>query len=85
MSRVKIFCRRLWLWALVLGCWLAVEGTLLAEDAEADEGSSSGGDWVFPYFIVILSISLGMLIICRTSRRSDRAKPQKYEALKTRD
>ncbi len=86
MNRVKIICRGLWSWALVLGCWLIVEGTLWAKDAEpAEEESSNTGAWVLPYFLVILCIGLGMLVVCRTSRRTDRARPQKYEALNTKN
>jgi hypothetical protein len=73
--------------AIVLGGWLAMATTAWArQSAPTTTDSSRGpGAWVLPYFIVILCIGLGMLVLCRTSRRSDRARPQKFESLKTKD
>ena len=87
MKSMKAILRTLYLGMMTWGCWAVIEGLAWARPAtnKAKEEGSGPGDWVLPYFIVVLCISLGMLIVCRTARRSDRAKPQKYEALKTAD
>ncbi|MBN1588180.1 MAG: hypothetical protein JW888_01560 [Pirellulales bacterium] len=83
MNVLKTVFRKLWLLTLVLGWWLTLDGLAWAKPAKKAvvEESSNAGGWVFPYFLVVLSIGLGMLVVCRTSRRSDRARPEKYENL----
>ena len=86
MSLLKRLAQKLWSVALIWGWWLILEGSVWAKAVKppaTEEKSSNTGVWVLPYTLVILSIGLGMLVVCRTSRRSDRARPQKYEALKT--
>jgi uncharacterized membrane protein AbrB (regulator of aidB expression) len=85
MNWLKTAGKRLLLVATICGTWLAVVGTAWAAPAAKTEEKSTAGYWVFPYFIVLLSIALGMLVVCRTARRSDRARPQSYEQLKTQD
>jgi hypothetical protein len=55
------------------------------QPGQAKEETRGAGPWVLPYALIILCIGLGMMVLCRTSRRSDRARPQQYEALKTKD
>jgi hypothetical protein len=57
-------------------CWLTVCGVAVAEEQKKEEGS--GGDYVLMYFLVILGVALGMLLICRPSRRRDRARPEQF-------
>jgi hypothetical protein len=84
MNLVTSVFRRLGLLTLACGSWLAVAGTVwAAPPIEPVSERNTAGYWVFPYTIVILSIALGMLVVCRTARRSERARPQKYEELKT--
>jgi hypothetical protein len=74
--------------AIALGGWFATAAAAWARQSTPPPTTSSSQGptaWVLPYFIVILCIGLGMLVLCRTSRRSDRAKPQKFESLKTKD
>jgi hypothetical protein len=88
MNSLKTLARRLCLWAMVWGWWFTIEGTAWAKKAVETSSTEKAGKpsyWVFPYFIVILCIALGMLVVCRTARRSERAKPQTYEELKTAD
>jgi hypothetical protein len=62
--------------------WLAVHGTVLAQQPpnKADSGGGGGGGvYVASYAIVILGIALGLLLVCRPSRRRDRAKPEQYD------
>ena len=63
--------------AAALG-WLALSGTALA--AEAEPASSGGGanKYLASYGIVLLGIGLGLLFVCNSARRRDRAKPEQY-------
>ena len=85
MSRIDFFWRKAKLAAMAVAMWLAVYGHALAakkkpvpEDTSAAESTQG---WVLPYFMVLLAIGLGLLVVCRSSRRSDRAKPKQYESL----
>ncbi|HBO43297.1 MAG TPA: hypothetical protein DD670_05070 [Planctomycetaceae bacterium] len=86
MPRLKAVCRNLYWSAFVAVYCLIVQAPAWAQQAaQAKEESRGAGPWVLPYALVILCIGLGMMVLCRTSRRSDRARPQQYEALKTKD
>jgi hypothetical protein len=87
MSRLNIVLRRLYLAAIVFGTWFAVEGTVWAKKAaeKTEDSGSSPTLWVISYALILLCIGLGMLVVCRSASRSDRTKPQQYEALKTND
>lgn len=64
------------LFAFAVAGWLLSSGFLFAKDGEKSE--SSGGSWVLSFFLVLLGIVLGMLVVCRTSTRRDRVKPEAY-------
>ncbi|MBN1908408.1 MAG: hypothetical protein JW818_01600 [Pirellulales bacterium] len=84
MRKFRSFCRIAWCMAQVAIFWLAVYGEVLAKDpAKKERETAAHTPWVMPYMLVLLGIGLGMLVICRSSRRSDRAKPEKYESLHT--
>jgi heme/copper-type cytochrome/quinol oxidase subunit 2 len=38
--------------------------------------------YVFAYFLVIFGIALGMLFVCRSSNRRERAKPEQFVGTK---
>ncbi|MBN1394048.1 MAG: hypothetical protein JW959_03370 [Pirellulales bacterium] len=67
-----------------LVCWLSIHGDVLAqakkntEKAVGDSSTTAGGAYVMAYGLVILSVTLGLLFVCRTSNRRDRAKPEVY-------
>lgn len=61
--------------------WLAVHGTVLAEPPQK-KAESEGGSYVLPYALVILGVGLGLLFVCRSSRRRDRARPEVYDESK---
>jgi hypothetical protein len=92
MSRIEFFWRKAKLVAMAAAMWMAVYGHALAAgkgkkpapvaDAGGGAAESTHG-WVLPYFILLLAVGLGMLVVCRSSRRSDRAKPKQYEGLDT--
>jgi hypothetical protein len=85
MKRIESLWRKLTVVTMALAFWLAMYGHVLAAKkeklAEKTEGSSQS--WVFPYFVVMMAIGLGMLVVCRSSRRTERAKPKGYESLNT--
>ncbi|HLA86052.1 MAG TPA: hypothetical protein VJL29_14770 [Thermoguttaceae bacterium] len=86
MSSLKAVSRRLGTWVMVWACWLAIQGAAWAGPPVTTNTEKAGpGSWVLPYVIVILCIALGMLVVCRTARRAERARPEKYEAVKTAD
>ncbi len=68
--------------ALAMVGWLAVHGTALAQAGIAKKEDNGGGSYVLPYAIVLLGVGLGMLFVCRSSNRRERAKPEQYEAAK---
>lgn len=73
---------RLWhsakLFGSTLGVWLAAAGMVLAQ--EKGESSAPGTPpYVGPYFLVILCLALGLMVVCNPSRRREKAKVQ-YEA-----
>lgn len=74
---------------LVLFCWFSIYGAALAAPAnKAAEKSSSttgGGAYVMSYLMLVLSITLGMLFVCRSSNRRDRARPEVYGKSKADD
>lgn len=43
------------------------------------EGS---GEYVTSYALVLAGVGLGLLLVCRTSNRRDRARPEQYEESK---
>ena len=56
-------------------CWAAVYSTALAQETEKKSG---GGSWMLAYGLVFLGVGLGMLLVCRSSRRRDRLKPTMF-------
>jgi hypothetical protein len=62
--------------------WLAAHGTVLAE-APGKKEETGGGSYVMAYMLVLLGIGLGLLSVCRSSGRRDRAKPEAYDEAKT--
>jgi uncharacterized membrane protein (DUF485 family) len=66
------------------GCWSAgwlsgsaalAQGTT---SAPAQSSTTGTGAYVFGYGLVMLGIVLGLLFVCRTSNRRDRARPEVY-------
>jgi hypothetical protein len=68
--------------SFALAGWLAIHGAALAQappPKKAEEQLGSGV-YVFAYFLVILGIALGLLAVCVSGRRRDRARPEQYDA-----
>jgi len=58
-------------------CWMAVYGIALAQGPD-EAREAEGGVWTLPYALVLFGIGLGMLFVCRSSRRRERDKPEKF-------
>jgi len=79
MSYLRSIGQTLKTLAAVAVCWTAVHRTALAQ---ASEKQGNQENWVFAYFLVIMGVALGMLVVCRSSRRKDRARPETYSESK---
>jgi hypothetical protein len=80
------YLRQMWRGAkivsLALAGWLALHGAVMAQGAppaKPPEQQLGSGVYVFAYFLVILGIALGLLFVCRSGGRRDRARPEQYE------
>jgi hypothetical protein len=79
---MKRFWRLIWTfcqWTTLSGGCLAILAADLWARGEVEkpaDNKSSG--FVLPYILVILGIALGMLVVCKSSGRRDRAKPEAY-------
>ena len=92
MQRLKKIFHTLAFYTSVVCLFLSIHGMALAKSKkEAEEASSASAEegttnlWLMGYFLVGLGITLGMLVLCRSSRRSERAKPQGYKGLTTNE
>ena len=83
MNRLYLIWQKVKNLALFLAFWLAMQAEILAAPAKkaVAAGGESSQSWVAPYALAMLAIGLGMLVVCRSSRRSDRAKPKEYQSL----
>lgn len=83
MNRIYLIGRRIFSLALLAAFWLGMQSVLLAAPAKppAPSGGESSQSWVGPYALLLMAVGLGMLVVCRSTRRSDRAKPKEYQSL----
>lgn len=85
MSYLRTFWRVLKTLAMAAVWWAAIFGTAWAKKPglpKEDDGGSEVTAWTMPYGLVVLGIALGMLFVCRSSRRRDRARPEAYDQKK---
>ena len=75
MNRLQSIWRTLKMPVMSAACWMAVYGTALAQPPKQEKG---GGSWIASYGLILGGIVLGMLFVCRSSRRRERAKPVAY-------
>jgi hypothetical protein len=88
MKYLKVIWREGKLAVVALACWLAIHGAVLAavthdgrEGSEKGRGGPEGGSYVLSYTIAIVCIGVGVLFVCRSSRRRDRARPEEFTNL----
>lgn len=87
MQRLTTLSRKLKLYASALMLFLCIHGVALADakDGTPVEEESTKNLWILGYFVTGLGITLGMVVLCRSSRRNERAKPKQYEGLSTNE
>ncbi|MGD9127306.1 MAG: hypothetical protein PVH19_07985 [Planctomycetia bacterium] len=87
MQTLKTIFTKLAFYTSVLCVFLSIHGLALAQDTNKSAAKEDGATnlWLMGYFIVGLGIVLGLLVLCRSARRSDRAKPQEYKGLTTNE
>ena len=76
MNRIRAIWHHILLAIVAVACWALSPGVAWAQ--EGTEGSGSYTSYTLSYMLVILCIALGMLVVCRSSRRREREKPQQY-------
>ena len=81
MKRLASSWRNLCLLATTAGSWAILYGTAWAQGSSDTKTADSvpAQPFVGPYALVIFAVALGLLIVCNSSRRRDRAKPEQYE------
>jgi hypothetical protein len=73
MIRNRSFWRQLIVIGLVAVCWILLFDTLLAaEEGGGEESKLKSQPFVLPYILVLLSIGLGVFLVCFSSKRRDR-------------
>jgi hypothetical protein len=72
MTQNRIFWRQLILLGLVALCWLVLFDTLLAAEEGDGESKLKAQPFVFPYILVLLSIGLGVFLVCFSSKRREK-------------
>jgi hypothetical protein len=65
-----------------LAGWLITHATALAQVATkpGPPRSINSMTYVAAYFLVILGVGLGILFVCRSSNRRERARPEQFES-----
>ena len=64
---------------LAVAFLISTQTLLFAKDIDEPASSSSGGGaWVWSYMVILLVLALGMIAVCKSSGRRDRAKPESY-------
>jgi hypothetical protein len=82
MTCLRAVCRwGAFAFCVVIG-WLAVPAAALAQGPQQPPAADGGGMYVLPYALVLLGVGLGLLVVCRSTRRRDRARPEQYEESK---
>ena len=78
MNRLRSIWTALKTLAAAALCWAALCGTVLAAAKEKEEKGGGPTSWIIPYILVLLGVALGMMLVCRSARRRDRARPETY-------
>ena len=78
MTRLRWIANKMKLAALAVACWLAVYAPVLAQAKPKEEEEGGGGRWVMSYGLVLMGVVLGMLVVCRSSRRRERAQQEMF-------
>ena len=74
--------RALFCLAVGASAWLAMNGTAQARYVDPDAPGAEGPavkSYVLPWMLVVLCIAMGMMVVCRGSRRSSESKLSKQD------
>jgi hypothetical protein len=82
MRSLQSICRSIYFVFLTVAAWAAGEAMVLAKDTPGAAASEGGGAWIWAYMIMLLVLSLGMIAVCKSSGRRERAKPEVYTETK---
>jgi len=63
--------------AFSLAFWAALAATALARRGATPEKKEEGS-FLMSYALVVLGIGLGMLVVCKSSKRRERDTPEQY-------
>ncbi len=75
MRQLRPFGRRLSACLLAAVCWLSTVAEVWAQQQDSPSvGGRSASPWVLPYALAIFAVGLGLLIVCKPSRRREKAK-----------
>ncbi|MHB1038526.1 MAG: hypothetical protein ACYC35_29485 [Pirellulales bacterium] len=77
MNHLRSLVQRVLTLLVGLECWLSLQALAWAKAAPAEPPAAAGaGDktYVLPYMLVLLALCLGMLVVCRSARRSDKVR-----------
>jgi hypothetical protein len=76
---VREICRRGRIVFLALAGWLTLHGVAWAQLPKKEEGPKlNSSTYVMAYMLVIFGVALGILLVCRSSNRRERAKPEQF-------
>jgi heme/copper-type cytochrome/quinol oxidase subunit 2 len=81
MSYLRRFGRRAAAGLTLLVGWLAATAAWAQVKPPAKDdnaGTTASGAYVWGYMLFILGIVLGLLVVCRSANRRDRARPEEY-------
>lgn len=79
MNPLRSLWRTLKLAAVAVMCWTVSCSVLLAAEDDPSKSANKGsGDYTLAYFLLILGVVLGMLVVLRSSNRRDRESPEGY-------
>ena len=82
MRNLQSICRTVQSACLAVAAWMGCQAMVLAKDNPGASATESSSSWVGAYMIVLLVVSLGLIVVVKSSGRRDRAKPEVYAEAK---
>jgi len=81
MSYLRILGRKAAARCVLVAGWLAATATWAQAQkltGKEDATTTATGPYVWAYMLLILGLALGLLVVCRSANRRDRARPEDY-------
>ena len=76
MKLLRHICVMAKMLAFSAALWAGLATAAWAQGTGSDE--EGGGSYLLSYALVILAVGLGLLVVCKSSGRRDREKPEQY-------